>query len=112
MEARNDSRSSIETRIPTTRRPPNRQTRRLQNFDVNFSRPALAFAAALISSTALAITAPAAALAAVQAVVPTVHYHTVKVDGIDIFYREAGPRARPSCFCCTASRPPRTCSAI
>ncbi len=64
-------------------------------FDVNSRRPALAFAAALISSTTLAIAAPATALAAVQAVAPTVHYHTVKVDGFDIFYREAGPEDAP-----------------
>jgi hypothetical protein len=89
------SQSSFETRIPTTLRPPDRQTRRLPMFDVNSRRPALAFAAALISSTTLAIAAPATALAAVQAVAPTVHYHTVKVDGFDIFYREAGPEDAP-----------------
>ena len=58
-------------------------------------RAALTFAAALISSTALAIAAPASARAGIQAVAPTVHYHTVKVDGIDIFYREAGPANAP-----------------
>jgi pimeloyl-ACP methyl ester carboxylesterase len=62
---------------------------------VIFRRAALALAAALISSTALTIAAPATARAAMQAAAPTVHYHTVKVDGIDIFYREAGPADAP-----------------
>ena len=40
-----------------------------------------------------------------------VHYRTAAVGGVNVFYREAGPRMRPSCSCCTASRPPRACSA-
>jgi hypothetical protein len=37
-------------------------------------------------------------------------HKTVKVGGLDIFYREAGPKdPRRSC-CCTASRPARRCS--
>jgi pimeloyl-ACP methyl ester carboxylesterase len=47
---------------------------------------ACAFVAALLSSTALAAT---------DVVPPTVHYHTVKIDGVDIFYREAGPADAP-----------------
>ena len=39
------------------------------------------------------------------------HYRTAMIDGVSIFYREAGPRMRPSCCCCTASLPPRACSA-
>jgi pimeloyl-ACP methyl ester carboxylesterase len=58
-------------------------------------RTALAFATVLLSSTALRIAVPATAHAAVQTVVPVVRYHTVKVDGIDIFYREAGPANAP-----------------
>ncbi|QIF06052.1 alpha/beta hydrolase [Roseimicrobium sp. ORNL1] len=30
------------------------------------------------------------------AFVPTVHYHTAKVDGLDVFYREAGPKDAPT----------------
>jgi hypothetical protein len=49
----------------------------------------LAFAAALFFLATL--TAPPPAYAAGQLDIPTVHFHTAKVDGIDIFYREAGP---------------------
>jgi pimeloyl-ACP methyl ester carboxylesterase len=28
--------------------------------------------------------------------VPVVHYHTIKIDGVDIFYREAGPKDAPT----------------
>ena len=31
-----------------------------------------------------------------QAAIPVVHYRTVKVDGVDIFYREAGPAGAPT----------------
>jgi pimeloyl-ACP methyl ester carboxylesterase len=31
-----------------------------------------------------------------QAAIPVVHYRTVKVDGVDIFYREAGPADAPA----------------
>ncbi len=49
--------------------------------------------------------------AATGANIPTTHHRTANVDGVNIFYREAGHATRPSCCCCTASRPPRTCSA-
>jgi len=54
-------------------------------------------AVALIFSTAVAIAGLATgARADMTAPVPTVHYHTVKIDGIDIFYREAGPTDAPA----------------
>src|SRR5664279_6044453 len=62
--------------------------------DLNFRGAALAVATMLIASAALLDAGPEAAQAA-QAAIPTVHYHTVKVDGIDIFYREAGPADGP-----------------
>ena len=41
-----------------------------------------------------------------------IHYRTAKVDGRNVFYREAGaPRRAEAVCCCTASRPPATCSA-
>lgn len=40
-----------------------------------------------------------------------VSYHTVDVNGVKIFYREAGPKNAPPCCCSTASRPRRRCSA-
>ena len=43
--------------------------------------------------------------------IPKVAYRTVNIDGLDIFYREAGPKDAPTSCCCTASRPPRICSA-
>jgi alpha-beta hydrolase superfamily lysophospholipase len=33
--------------------------------------------------------------AAQQAAIPVVHYRTAKVDGVDVFYREAGPADAP-----------------
>ena len=53
----------------------------------------LGFAAALFFLATL--TSPPPAYAAEQPGVPTVHYHTVTVDGVDIFYREAGPADAP-----------------
>ena len=41
------------------------------------------------------LTSPRPAYAAEQQAIPTVHFHTAKVDGIDIFYREAGPADAP-----------------
>jgi pimeloyl-ACP methyl ester carboxylesterase len=63
--------------------------------DLNFRGAALAVATVLISSAALLDAGPETAQAAAQVAIPTVHYHTVKVDGIDIFYREAGPADGP-----------------
>src|ERR1700712_2307569 len=34
----------------------------------------------------------AAESGAQQAAIPVVHYRTAKVDGVDVFYREAGPK--------------------
>jgi pimeloyl-ACP methyl ester carboxylesterase len=62
----------------------------------NLTRVAFAFALAMTSSTALGITyARAASPTTVQQTVPVVMYHTVKVDGVDVFYREAGPKDGP-----------------
>jgi hypothetical protein len=38
-----------------------------------------------------------------------VFYRTVKVDGLSIFYREAGPKGAPPFFYCTAFRLRRGC---
>ncbi|MBI1173485.1 alpha/beta fold hydrolase [bacterium] len=56
---------------------------------------ALAIASALMSATALPVLAPCAARATETPVQPTVHYRTVTIDGVDIFYREAGPADGP-----------------
>ena len=61
----------------------------------NPRRAALAFVAVLVSSTALPIVVPSIAHAAMRTAAPVVHYRTVKVDGIDNFYREAGPANAP-----------------
>ena len=77
-------------------------------------RAAITLVAALLSSAALSQTAfadSAACAASQQAAIPVVHYRTVKVDGVDIFYREAGPPERRLCSCCTGFRPRPTCSA-
>jgi pimeloyl-ACP methyl ester carboxylesterase len=60
---------------------------------------ALTLTAALLASVASIVATPADAgatsIAAAQTAMPVVHYHTVKVDGVDIFYREAGPSDAP-----------------
>ena len=60
-------------------------------------RAGLALVVALLASTALPITSMAepAGHRIEQLVPPVVRYHTVKVDGVDIFYREAGPADAP-----------------
>ena len=64
-------------------------------------------AAALVLSSGLLGQGQAAAPEPSTSV--TLH-KTVDVDGLEIFYREAGPKdARQSC-CCTAFRPPPRCS--
>ena len=40
----------------------------------------------------------------------TTTYHAVQVNGLNLFYREAGPRMRRPCCCCTGSRHRRGCS--
>jgi pimeloyl-ACP methyl ester carboxylesterase len=57
-------------------------------------------AAAAVASLALVPDAlsgqsPAQSDSAVQAMPPVTHYRTAKVDGLDIFYREAGPADAP-----------------
>jgi hypothetical protein len=37
-------------------------------------------------------------------------YRTVNIDGLDIYYREAGSKEAPIVLCSMASRPYRTCS--
>jgi pimeloyl-ACP methyl ester carboxylesterase len=57
----------------------------------------LTLAAALTSATSIIATAAAGAASIVtaQTTTPVVHYHSVKVDGVDIFYREAGAADAP-----------------
>lgn len=54
-----------------------------------------AVAAALLPAAGLANTPGAAAPSAVAAA-PVITYHTAKVRGLDIFYREAGPASAPT----------------
>jgi hypothetical protein len=62
---------------------------------VKASNLASPIAATLLSAVVLLGTPPAM-VHAETIVAPTVHYHTVKVDGVDIFYREAGPATAPT----------------
>ncbi len=56
----------------------------------------LALAALLLASAALPVASLAQPAARpTSAIPPVVFYHTVKVDGVDIFYREAGPANGP-----------------
>lgn len=65
----------------------------MSNFKL--SAAALAVASVLLASTALFPSKLLEAHAAEQTVPPTVHYRTKKIDGVDIFYREAGPADTP-----------------
>ena len=60
---------------------------------------ALTFASAFLASVASICAAPAPANAtsmiAAQTAPAVVHYRTVEIDGVDIFYREAGPADAP-----------------
>lgn len=62
-------------------------------------RHGLSLAFALLAGSPIlaspAIAAPTAPAAAPAAATPEVRYATVKVDGLDIFYREAGPKDAP-----------------
>ena len=58
-------------------------------------RAAVALAAALLAAPPAAF-AETATCAYDQAAMPVVHYRTVKIDGVDIFYREAGPAGAPT----------------
>src|SRR6267154_6193245 len=56
---------------------------------------ALAVASVLLASTAPMPIGLQSAQAAEQTVPPAVHYRTAKVEGVNIFYREAGPTDGP-----------------
>jgi pimeloyl-ACP methyl ester carboxylesterase len=60
-------------------------------------RAAVALLATLLSSPVLSPPASAAPAecGAQQAAIPVVHYRTAKIDGVDVFYREAGPADAP-----------------
>jgi hypothetical protein len=45
-------------------------------------------------------------------IAPTVFYRTLCVDGLGMFYREAGPQDAPTSCSCTAFRRLLICSAI
>ena len=64
----------------------------------NRSRVAFALAAALLAlvvASPIAFAETATCASAPETTMPVVHYRTVKVDGVDIFYREAGPANAP-----------------
>ena len=68
----------------------------------------------LVMVGALSAAIPPAALAEAQprrADSAVTRHRTAKVDGIDIFYREAGVASARRFSCCTAFPPRRTCSA-
>ena len=73
--------------------------------------PAIAM---LVIVAALSAAIPPAALAEAQprrADSAVTRHRTAKVDGIDIFYRDAGVASARRFYCCTAFPPRRTCSA-
>jgi pimeloyl-ACP methyl ester carboxylesterase len=63
--------------------------------DLRKTSAAMAIVSALLSLTALPVLAPIAAHAMEQKSVETIHYRTAKINGLDIFYREAGPADAP-----------------
>jgi pimeloyl-ACP methyl ester carboxylesterase len=54
---------------------------------------AIVIGAAFVSNPAVA---KDAAVKTAVPTIPVVHYHTTKIDGVDIFYREAGPADAPT----------------
>lgn len=58
-------------------------------------KSALAAGAAVAAATALTAGVPRAATLAPQSLPAEVRYHTVDIDGVDVFYRESGPRDAP-----------------
>lgn len=63
----------------------------MNNF--RFRRSLAVCSAALLFASAPP--APPAAAAAARSAIPVIHHRTAKVDGVDIFYREAGPKDGP-----------------
>lgn len=53
---------------------------------------AIASAIAFVTAPSPGVTAPAPGIASA---VPVVHYRTTRIDGVDVFYREAGPANGP-----------------
>jgi len=69
------------------------------NFNRRTTMPSLGTRTALLVSLALATAHPVHAAEpkpAARTSAPKVAYRTVKIDGLDIFYREAGPKAAPT----------------
>jgi pimeloyl-ACP methyl ester carboxylesterase len=66
----------------------------LPGFRSLFGRAALALLA--VSLTVAPLHAGSTSSAAAESAQTTVHYQTVKLDGLDIFYREAGPKDAPT----------------
>ncbi len=58
-------------------------------------KSALAAGAAVAAATALTVGASHAATLTPQNPPAEVRYHTVDIDGVDVFYRESGPRDAP-----------------
>jgi pimeloyl-ACP methyl ester carboxylesterase len=56
-----------------------------------FSLPSLVLAGSLLGSMPLAMAAPIQATAEAQ----VIHYRTTVIDGVEVFYREAGPKDAP-----------------
>jgi pimeloyl-ACP methyl ester carboxylesterase len=66
-------------------------------FDVSVRRTILAAAIPFLASTALPFGADARAPAkAAELVVPVIHYHTADIEGVNVFYVEAGPKDAPA----------------
>ncbi len=73
-------------------------------------------AAMLLASASIFASAPASIAFAETTVITqqapaTIHYRSMKIDGVNVFYREAGPTDDPSSSCFTAFRHRPTCSA-
>ena len=51
-----------------------------------------------------ALAGSAAAASPIPSTTATTTYHRTEVDGVGIFYREAGPKGAPRSCCCTGSR--------
>jgi hypothetical protein len=68
-------------------------------------------AATLESGAGVGSSTPAGEAAASQPALVVTHYRTATVDGVSVFYREAGPADAPVVLLLHAFQRPRTCSA-
>jgi hypothetical protein len=64
----------------------------------------------VLAAAAALIVGDAARAASLESTSATTTYHSMTVDGVAVFYREAGPKDAPTLVLCTGFPPPRVSS--